>query len=299
MRLLAACLVLALVLPGALAQQEDRVRAASILVYHPWPDPRAGAPDADPLGSPLAPPPDGLRIGSTLFDGTALASGAPEGTPESALAHFREFQRLLLQRERTGAPLALTLGGRVEADTLRIEATVSQSDLPLSLSFVLFENGVPAQTSEGLRAQPYVARVVLPAEPVDASAGPATVVREAALDPAWDLQRLGVVAIARAAEAGERHAQGEVVQSAAWLVRSPAPTTQTDKAVLVERASATWCDPCRPGDEALTLLASQYGVDAPASTTPDGYLRAPSAFAFAGLLAGLGVGLVLLRRRDA
>lgn len=303
MRLLAACLVLALVLPGALAQQDARVRAASILVYHPSPDPRAGAPDADPLGSPAAPPPGGARVGSTLFDGIAPADAAPEGAPESALAHFREYQRLLLLRERTGAPVALDLGGSLDGDLLRFDALVapgaSAPGVPLSLAFVVFENGVAAPTPDGVRAHPYVARVALPPQPLDLAGGRAAGNGSVRLDPSWDPARVGVVAIVRATESDERYAAGEVVQSAAWLARDPARVAPAEKVVLVERVTATWCGPCRPGDEALALLASQYGADALPAASGSGYLRAPTPLALAGLAAGLGVGVALLRRRSA
>lgn len=296
MRLLAPLFVLALLAPGVLAQDEARVRTASILVYHPSPDPRAGHPDADPLGSPPAPPPAGLGPGDTLFDGVASASAAPEGAPESALAHFRELQRLFLQRERTGAPVAIDLGGRIDGDRLRFDAIVTPTTAAtrgaLSISFVVFENGVGAPTADGTRAHPYVARTTVAGAALDLANGSATVERDVALDAGWRAERLGVVAIVRAED-------GEAVQSAAWLARSDARAVQVSKAVLVERATATWCAPCGPSDEALALFASQYGVDSLPASGGSGYLRAPTPLMLLGLAAGLGAGAVLLRRRPA
>lgn len=295
MRVLAALLVLALLAPAALAQDAaPRVRTASLLVYHPWPDPRAGEPDADATGSPLAPPPEGLGPGETLLDGIARASAAPEGAPESALAHFRELQRLFLQRERTGAPVAISLGGTLADSELRFDASARATgrlpEGPLTLSFVVFENGVPATTLDGIRAQPYVARAALAPQPLDFVEGRAGADGNVALDPAWDRARLGVVALVRAPD-------GEVLQSAAWLARSGARVEQTTKAVLVERATATWCTPCAPGDEAFALFASQYGVDAPPATHREGYARPATPLGLLGLLGGLAAGLVLLWRR--
>lgn len=270
-----AGLLLLLLLAAPLAVAQDAPRAASFLVYHPWPDPHAGAADADALGGPAAPPPAGLaRLPATRFDGVVLAAPAPEGTPESALAHFREFQRLLQQRERTVAGVPLTLAVEELPGALRVRVAGAGE-----ARVVVFEHAVPA----GGRPQPYVARSAATLGPLDGSTE-----REVGLDASWERSRLGVVAIL------ER--DGEVVQSATWLAGQDGPIVQTRKAVLVEHASATWCEPCAPADEALRLLASQYGAAGEANAER-GYLRPPTALAWLGLALGAAASVVLWRRR--
>ena len=273
MRALPAALLLALLLaPHALAQVGSE--PVTFLVYRPWPDPRAGSAEADPLASPLAPPPrDVERLPFTLADRAQTAQRAPENAPESALAHYRELSRLVQAREAQGAPLSLTLTGTLATGILEIAASPSEA---ASVQLVVFEHA---------RA-PYAARFVL--APV-ALAANETTRQSVRLDPAWDAARLGVVAIA------ER--QGET-QSATWLVGSTSATVQTRKSVLLEHVTASWCDPCRPVDEALALLAAQRGV-AGALVTDEApsYLRAPSWTLYAGLILGGAAAVALLRRR--
>lgn len=304
MRALVLAFVALLALPAALGQapaahETDLV----LLVYHPSPDPRAGEPDADAFSSPDAPDPLGLaRVGDVLllpatrFDGIARASDAPEGRPESALAQFREMQRLLLLRQRTGASVALTLDARVANGTLVAE--VDARALPgaperVDVALYLLEDFVP-DAATGARHR-FLARADLGVETL-ALAQATGISRSFRLSPDWDASNLAVVAVARATEADARREEGEAMNAAIWRAGQHGPTVQERKAVLVEHASATWCAPCAPSDEALALLASSFGVD---TAREPSYARAPGALALAGACGGLAVAFALLRRRAA
>lgn len=270
-----------LLAPLALAQ-EPPASPASFLVYRPAGDTRDG------LATSLAPPPfEHARLPVAWIDRRLLAEGAPEGRPESAPAQYREMLRLVQIAEAEGAPVRLAVDGSVAPGklTLEVDASPGDGDPPanVTLSAVVFEHGVDV----GGRAEPYVARFALAPEPIDL---PGHIAFDVRLDPAWDLDRLGVVAIASA--------DGRVLQSATWLPRQNGPTVQEAKAPLVETVTASWCAPCAPVDEAFLLLATQRGAAGPlASAGHDGYLRAPTGWLWAGLALGTLAAFALVRRR--
>lgn len=275
---LAAVLLLA---PLALAQQAPAT-PASFLVYRPWPDALG-----DELATALAPPPfDAPRLPAARVDRALAASSAPENAPESAPAHYREMLRLVQIAEAEGAPVGLVLDGDVAPGGLAVRVEIlPQTAAPASveLSLVVFEHDVRVAG----RGEPYVARFAL--APTNASV-PGNVSLDVRLDPAWSVDRLGVVAIARV--------DGRVVQSATWLPRQDAPTEQIAKAPLVELVTASWCSPCRPAGEAFLLLATQRGAAGPlASEGHAGYLRPPSAWLWVGFALGAFGAIALARRR--
>ena len=268
--------------PLALAQ-EAPASPASFVVYRPWPDAR------DALATALAPPPfDASRLPATRIDRDAFASSAPENRPENAAAHYREMLRLVQAAEAEGSPVTLVVDGDVAPGELRVEVNVSLrptwSFRNASLALVVFEHGVVVAG----RAHPYVARFALAPEPIR---GSGVVAFSTVLDPAWDVDALGVVAIAKHDE--------EVVQSATWLPRQLGPTIQAAKAPLVELVTASWCTPCVPAEEGFLLLATQRGAAGPLEA-PGGasYLRPPSALLWLGLAAGAAAAVVLLGRRE-
>lgn len=301
-------LLAALLLSPLAAAQSSRPAEAVLLVYHLSPDPRAGEADADPFSSPDAPLPAGLgedggalRLPATRLDGVLSVSAAPEGDPGSALARFRETQKLLLLRQRTGAPVTLEVAGSLGANgTLRVEVGVEPvaplEGGPFEVRLVVFEDGVPDPL--GPRLHRHVARLVLPPETVTLSSR-VQVVRDVPLKASWDAERLGVVASVAHVGDGSRFQPGEVLQAAAWRAGQDGPTRQVAKTVLLEEATATWCEPCRPATESLALVASQFGADAAGSDGPRAYALAPTPLALAGLAAGGLLGLALLRRRGA
>lgn len=307
MRVLALLLAALLLLPLVPAQSA-RPAEAVLLAYHVHPDPREGRADADPFSTPRAPLPEGLAdrdgallLPATRLDGVLQVSDAPEGDPSSALARFRETQRLLLLRQRTGAPVALEAQGALSEGSLRVHVDV-EPPTPLAegtfeVRLAVFEDGVPDPL--GPRLHRHVVRHVEAPETVRLAEA-VRVVRDIPLEPGWDVERLGVAVWVAHVSGSPRHEPGEVLQAAAWRAGQEGPTRQVAKAVLVEQATATWCGPCAPADESFSLVATQFGEDDGAAlAAPGAYARMPTPLALAGLAAGLLVGVALVRRRGA
>lgn len=278
-----AALVLALLLAPLALAQEQPAQPASFLVYRPWPDAR------DELATALAPPPfDAARLPATRIDRASVASTAPENRPESAPAHYREMLRLVQRAEVEAGGVALRVDGKVASASIALDVQVSSDDATIdnaSLALVVFEHGVVVA---GM-AHPYVARFALTPKPV---AVPGNASFDVRIDPAWNVDKLGVVVVA------ER--DGRILQSATWLPRQHGPTEQTARAPLVEHVTASWCTPCKPADDALLLLATQRGAAGPLSLEGHaGYLRAPSGWLWAGLALGAIVAIALVGRRRA
>ena len=267
--------VLALVLllfvsgPSLAAPPGGVGRPVAILVFA---EENATSPSTDLRGLP-----------ATRVDGILLADSAPEGNPASAFAHFRELQRLLGEREATGAPVTLELAGILRHGTLRVEvnATATRTLGNVTVHIVLFEDGVNGQ------------RFVVVGEDVAPESGELPLAFSRDIQAIGDASKLGVVAYVEVQESVATFQRGEVVQSAVWSVGQSSTTRQSTKSVLVEHATASWCEPCRPSDEAIALLAG-------AGATPrSSYALAPTPLAIAGLVAGAAIGIVLLRRRPA
>lgn len=257
-------------LGSALAQ--DGVGGPSFLVYHT----RAG-PDADPLAVAFAPATDRLPL--TRFDRAENASAAPEGAPQSAPAHFREMQRILRARETAAAPLSLEIVAELREAEILVHVDASAS---ATVELVLFEHGARL---EG-RPQPYVARAMQAARSADAG-----LAASFALDPSWEREHLGVVAIALD--------NGTIVQSVTWHASRPGAIAQRSKGVLIEHVTASGCLACGPADEAFALLADQNGAAGALDAGPGSYFRAPGAGFYAGLLLGLAAFALAVRRRPA
>lgn len=280
--LMRVTVALLLLVPIAAAASGPR---AAIVVYHPDPDPRTGEADADPFSAPGVRPGLALpSLPSTRFDGIAIADAAPEGHPESGPAHLREMQRQLDARAATGASVELSLAARVDADAV-IAALDARpiGERPLRLHLALVEDGVPATGAEGVVSYRFVARAIIHSD------GEGTRLdARMPLAAGWSRERLSVVGWAEDASTSQT-LQAVVARADGALV------VQVSKLVLIERASATWCAPCSPGDEALSLLAS--GI--PDTGVRDRYLRAPDVWAAAGLALGGSVALLALRGRRA
>lgn len=270
-----------LVAPLALAQPGGR--DVNIVVWHASPDPQAGQPGADPFSGPTSPAT--TLLPATVVDGTLRAEGAPEGDPANVGAHYRELQRLLQLSERSARPVTLRLAGNESGGALTVVAAVTgaATGQARAIAGALVEDGLEHEGASGVRVHRYVARATL-----EASAG-TNATWSVPLDATWARERLSVVVWVLGENA-------TVLQSARW---SPGQgdVVQQRKAVLVERVTATWCVPCGPSDEALALLAAQFG-DAGEAPRAGGYFRAPGMAALAGLLLG-GAAAVFLWRRPA
>jgi len=235
---------------------------------------------------------DASRLPGTRADGVLDADPAPEGNPDSAVAHVRELQRLLNLRLATGAPASLVVDGALRPAVLALNVTARAHEAlgEVEARVVLVEDGA---TFAG-RSYRFVARADAPPERANLSAPDAafSFAREIPIPPGVDASRVGVAVSLRLLQASGAHEAGEVVQSASWSPRQDGPTVQDEKAVLVEHVSATWCEPCAASDAAIDLLAAQQGE----TTSGGAYLRAPSAWAAGGALVGLLAAIVATRR---
>lgn len=231
----------------------------------------------------ISPPAPGNWTGAlpaTRVDASLLADPSPEGRPESALAHFREMQRLLLLRSRTGAPVALALAGNASTDSIAARVSLTSSTIQQAqLTILLVEDDVAGHR--------FVVRVVQGPDPIDLSGGSASVERRIPVDRTWRGDQLYLVAVATR--------DGEAAQAAVWRAGGPA-SVQAAKLVLVEHATRRDCEACAPSDDAFALLASQQGD---AASGAGSYARAPTFLTAAGLAIGLLAAFALWRRRPA
>lgn len=241
--------------------------------------------DAD---SVAAPPPAELQgLPATVVDGVLVADNAPQGNPASAFAHFQEIQGLVDQRAATGAPVTIELDGRVEGGNLTfdVNATTTEALPSVRLGLVVVQDDPDGRRFVAVAAPPGAEGALAPDQPL-------ALARTLPVNASWDPARLGVVAWVKLLGASGTFAGGEVVQSATWTAAQAAPTRQAAKAPLVEHATATWCEPCQPSDQAIALLAGAAGAQGGKR-----YALPPTPLAILGLAGGAVVGLVLVRRR--
>ena len=271
-RLLLLALLIALPLVGA----QTAPPQPTFVVYHLSPDPHAGDADADPASLPGVMPdpafPD-ASLPAARVDGFLMADPASEGAPESAPARFRELQRLVLLSEAGGAPITLEADGAMGNVTVRASGEASLVELH-------------AVVVDGT-----LARAVLSPVTVNLSDGRANASWLFEAPPGARADRLGVAIWARLLEPVGTHARGEVAQSLLW--RPGAAARAVDKQPLVEQVTASWCEACKPADDALGLMASRA---APPETGTGAYWRAPGVLTAIGLVVGLGAAWRLTRR---
>ena len=302
MRALAPLLLLLAALPLALptAPAQGEATQALFLFYHVHPEP-AGATPPDPFSTPLAPLPPGLadsggvvQLPATRFDGVLHASGAPEGDPTSVIARFQEARNLVLLRQRGGTPLALAAAPGNGTLAVALESPDGAVPSNLSLEVRAWAVSLSATHPTVGEAQRFVVRRAYAPVPADLSTPGKAVVLDVPAEPEWDASFVVAVSVAPGAGNG-RLQDGEVLQAA--LVQDR-PVRWSGKTVLVEHATATWCEACQPADAALSLLAGQLGFDAQDA----GAAAYPSPFSLlsvAGALGGAWLGVALLRRRGA
>jgi thiol-disulfide isomerase/thioredoxin len=113
----------------------------------------------------------------------------------------------------------------------------------------------------------------------------------------WARERLSVAAWLQQGAPSPRFDAREVVQATSAPLGDA--VVQSGKGVLVEMLSATWCDPCLYGDEAVEALAVEAGVAEPGGAPPEWRYLEPTgrtALALAGA-AALGAAIVALAWR--
>jgi hypothetical protein len=186
--------------------------------------------------------------------------------------------------------------GTATPGALHVEVTATEQGLAgaAEVRLVIVEDQVPLDEGGASRLLRYVVRADASAERVDL-ASPASFARDMPLPADVDATRVLVVAYVRVLEGAGTYEPGEVVQSATWSPRQSEPTHQVSKRVLVEHATATWCEPCHPSDDAIDLLAARSSQ----AVGSESYLHVPSPAGLAGLAMGAGAAVFLWRRRAA
>ncbi len=275
-------LVLILIVPGVLAQAPQSGPDVVMLVHHPYPD------DADILGVPFGEDcsracdafvvrhgsnptfRDGIDFPGFIADGRIAAEALPPGGFDATLALYDDAVK---QRLATETPVILTIGTRVVDDVARtsIWAEATQDvGAGLVLWIAVVEDPVhyepPPGLSNGVTEHPFTVRSVQRIGAIDLT-GTEPVGLSIPLDEAWDQDNTRIAAwIEQDRTALGTFEPGEVVQAVSHRVQSSGLTRQTDRAVLIEAYSASWCDPCLIGDAALEALAEAHGL--PTGRTP-------------------------------
>jgi len=314
----AAAALLAATVPGPAVAQGPGSQAV-VLLHHPYDK-------VDPFGVPFgggdtfsarhyAASAEGTFAFPTFVaDGVLPVTSIPDPSAPyiSTLANYtsRVESRLAM-----GSPGTLTLRGTVQGESLQVEVAFLPS-APLAdpqhpdaihLFVAVVEDFIHYQpdprVSNGVVDHRLTVRALQDLGPVDLSQGQAVRGGHAfALGGAWSGDNLIVAAWLEAQAPFGRFGAGEVLQ-AAWASADGTDVVQSEKAVLVEVYSATWCTPCLYGDEAAKDLAVQYGKAAQAAA-PGGpkYFRAPETptlAAGATLAACVVIGAWAWRRRAA
>ncbi len=313
--LLLLCLAIAMPVSG---QEPTPGPDVVMLVHHPHPD------DADILGVPFlkdcsracdafaarhggqAAFRDGVDFPGFVADGQIVHEGLPPGGFDATLQLYDDAVRERLAIE---TPVSITIGTRVVEAEVRTSIWVgSEQDLGdgLVLWVAFVEDPVhyepPPGLSNGVVDHPFTVRAVERIGAVEPT-GEDRVDLVLPLDDDWDRARLRLAAwVEQDRGALGTFAPGEVVQAASHPVLSSGLTRQSERAVLVEAYSATWCDPCLIGDEALEELAELHGLATGRSLSDQrSYLQRPdmpplllAAIAAAG---GVAIGFVRLGGR--
>ncbi len=286
-------------LPGAV--QDVNARDLHVLAYHPQPDP-----EGDPWGVGYADTPNGTidymaaRYDSYLyptavFDGVRTIAGATN-FQDTFLAYETNFNT----RRDVDAPLRLGLQAALVDDRVMAQAVATakvdiESD-NLSLRLVLFEDDIRFDGGNGVDLHRFTVRAI--GNTTSATLNQDQNVTFGAafdLDPAWTVDRLGVVAFVANEDAQSRAFQArEILQAATFLLTQDGPTIQASRGVLLEYYTATWCPTCVYGDGALDEMANAHGVTSTrVLDRPFEYLRTadPAGLAVA---AGIVVAVVLI-----
>lgn len=310
--LLLLCLTLALPVS---AQEPVAGPDVVMLVHHPHPD------DADILGVPFLDDcsracdafvarhggndmfRDGIDFPGFIADGQIAHEALPPGGFDATLALYDDA---VTQRLDLETPLSITIGTRAVDQEARTSIWVA-SDQDLGDGLVLWvaivEDPVhyqpPPGLSNGVVDHPFTVRYVERIGTVQPSNGEDRVDLVLPLDEEWELARVRVAAwVEQDRGALGTFEPGEVVQAVSHPVLSAGLTRQVERAVLIEAYSATWCDPCLIGDEALEELAGMHGLPTGRSLSDDrSYLQSPSIppFLLAILAAGGGVAVAFAR----
>lgn len=290
---------------GAVPEARNEVRLA-VIEYHPFPDA-----DGDPFGfwavnDSFNVPRDWMRgyygaasFPTARFDGVGLVANSPDSRPQQFEDDYRrEFDA----RAQQDSPFILNVSGSLNAThALMAVKVVNRGAEPqgMVLRGALFTDDVPFDAPNQVLNHRFVARARFPDTPLQVAVNTA-VTHTLAIPLPMDrdgnpLPRstMGVVFYVQHEGDSGRFQAREVLQSAVYYFRQGQdnPTVQSQKAVLLELYTATWCEACLYGDEAVDRLAKQYGV-ASVHDRDTGWRYFRGAPAALTLTAALLVGLV-------
>ncbi len=306
-----AALVLLLV-AGNVAAQTQPGPDVVMLVHHPFPD------DADILGVPFGEDcsracdafairhggnptfRDGIDFPGFIADGQIAAEALPPG---GFAGTFELYDDAVRQRLALETPVTITVGANAVEDAIRVSAWFgTEQDLGDGLVAwaAIVEDPVhyapPPGLSNGVTEHPFTVRLVERLGPMDIPAGTEQRIDTSLpRDAEWDLQRTRLaIWLEQDRGALGTFEPGEVVQAASHPILSSTLTRQTERAVLIEAYSASWCDPCLIGDAALEALAEAHGLPTGRALGDErSYLQpTPIAWPIVGILA-VAIGVVV------
>lgn len=317
--------LLALLLVAPASAQDAGAEAGPdvvLLVHHPFPD------DADPLGVPFGPDcdracdafverhgakrpfDDGIAFPGFIADGRIAMESLVTGD-DTFQATLDAYEAAVQDRLAQETPITLRVQTRVVDGELRAVAwTQTSTSLGdgLLLWAALVEDPVhfepPPALSNGVFEHPFTLRHI----EALGSIAPSPEQEQRTdivipLDEAWEAERIRLaVWVEQDRTSLGTFDAGEVVQAVSHAILDTEPTVRSERAVLVEAYSASWCDPCLIGDEALEELAAAHGLPTGRDLASESvsYLRGPgiSAGLWAVLAAG-GFALFALIRLEA
>jgi hypothetical protein len=239
-----------------------------VAAFHPHPDPQG-----DPWGVPYAEAGNGSRVDymQATYDAFLYPTAVFDGVDRMASASgflqtYNAYESAYEDRVVVDAPLRLGLiGARVGPMALlevAVTAKAAVDSSNLSMRAVLFEDDLRFDGGNGVDLHRFTVRHVFNETRVALdAAGRANRTLAVPMDPDWRGDRVGfVVWVVSHDGASRAFRQGEVLQSATYLLSQQGPTIQASRGVLLEFYTATWCPTCLWGDGAVDELANSFGV---------------------------------------
>ncbi len=239
-----------------------------------------------------------------VADGVTVVQQLPDPARpfEGTLA---AYTAALTERRDHDAPIALQIAASFQSNAITVQVA-ARPDQPfdtlgqgLHLFVAVVEDAIhyqpPAPVSNGVTDHRFTVRALLDAGSVPTMAWNRTV---AVPLGTWAHDQLSAVAFVQAGPVAGRFAAREILNA----ITSPVDGLhrgQTERAVLLEVYSATWCKECLYGDLAIERLAIQQGAAEPLEPASSGYWQAPAQpiVVYGGVVLSALSALLVLRRR--